>query len=218
MRQSFDVIVFDWDGTLADSTGPIAQCMQEACRDLGIRVPSEAEAQHVIGLGLDDALARLVPELPRRDYPRLVDAYRRIYFARPAPHPLFPGIAALLEALAAGGFALAVATGKSVAGLERSLAETGLGGRFAVMRTADVTAPKPDPMMLHEIAETLDVSPTRMLMVGDTAYDLEMAARAGAAAIGVTYGAHPVDELRKWPALSLCGSPVELSQWFGLTV
>jgi phosphoglycolate phosphatase len=214
MKSSFDVVVFDWDGTLADSTGPIAQCMQEACRALGLAVPSETAAQHVIGLGLDDALARLVPELPRSDYPKLVEAYREIYFARPVAHPLFPGIGNLLDSLEARGLSLAVATGKSVAGLQRSLAETGLGGRFSAMRTADITAPKPDPLMLREIAEELDVAPARMLMVGDTAYDLEMAARAGAAAVGVAYGAHPLDELRKWPALALVDTPGDLAQWF----
>lgn len=212
MTLAFDVVVFDWDGTLADSTGPIAECMQAACRDLGLNVPSLAAAQHVIGLGLEDALGRLVPELPPSAYGRLVEAYRRNYFARPVPHPLFEGIDELLQALSRRGVALAVATGKSVAGLERSLAETGLGGRFQAMRTADVTAPKPDPKMLHEIAWELDVDPARMLMIGDTAYDLEMASRAGAAAIGVSYGAHPLEDLRHWPSLGLAATPRELGQ------
>jgi phosphoglycolate phosphatase len=212
MGRAYDVVVFDWDGTLADSTGPIAQCMQAACRDLGLNVPTLAAAQHVIGLGLEDALARLVPELPPSAYGRLVEAYRRNYFARPVPHPLFEGIGALLDELADRGVALAVATGKSVAGLQRSLAETGLGGRFQALRTADVTAPKPDPLMLQEISWELDVPPEWMLMVGDTAYDLEMASRAGAAAVGVSYGAHPVEDLQRWPSRALVHSPAELAQ------
>ena len=214
MPQRFDVVVFDWDGTLADSTGPIATCMQAACRDLGLPIPTVAQAKHVIGLGLDDALGQLVPGFPPDQYSRLVDAYRRNYFARPAPHPLYEGIDALLAHLEGAGFTLAVATGKSRPGLERSLAETGLQGRFSALRTADHTAPKPEPHMLYELADELGVKPERMLMIGDTSYDLDMAQRAGSASLGVTYGAHPITELQRWPALALIDSPQALLHWF----
>jgi len=209
----FDAIVFDWDGTLSDSTVPIAACMQAACRDLGLPVPSLAQAKHVIGLGLDDALARLVPELPPSNYGLMVEAYRRHYFSQQFRHPLFEGMAELLEALAGRGHALAVATGKSVAGLQRSLEEAGLLGRFDATRTADVTAPKPDPTMLHELVAELQVDPARTLMIGDTAFDLDMAARAGVRGLAVAYGAHPVNELQKWPALHYVHSPAELCDW-----
>jgi phosphoglycolate phosphatase len=209
----FDAIVFDWDGTLSDSTSPIASCMQEACRELGLAVPTMEQAKHVIGLGLDDALGRLLPQLARSEYGTLVASYRRHYLARQFKHPLFDGMVELLELLAARGHVLAVATGKSVVGLQHSLEEVGLVGRFDALRTADVTAPKPDPAMLLELLAELEVAPERMLMIGDTAFDLEMAARAGVCALAVGYGAHPLDELRKWPALEYLRSPVELCDW-----
>jgi phosphoglycolate phosphatase len=209
----FDAIVFDWDGTLSDSTVPIAACMQAACRDLGLAVPTLEEAKHVIGLGLDDALSRLLPGVPPTDYGLVVESYRRHYLARDYKHPLYEGMAELLEVLAARGHALAVATGKSVAGLQHSLEEVGLVGRFDALRTADVTAPKPDPTMLLELMEELQVEPGRTLMIGDTAFDLDMAARAGAAGLAVAYGAHPFDELQKWPALGYVRSPAELCDW-----
>jgi phosphoglycolate phosphatase len=209
----FEALVFDWDGTLSDSTAAIAACMQAACRDLGLAVPTLGQAKHVIGLGLDDALARLVPELPPSEYGRMVEAYRRHYLPQQFRHPLFEGVAELLELLAGRGHTLAVATGKTVAGLQHSLEETGLLGRFDATRTADVTAPKPDPAMLHELIAELQVDPSRMLMIGDTAFDLDMAARAGVHGLAVAYGAHPVAELQKWPALDLVRSPAELSDW-----
>jgi len=209
----FDLIVFDWDGTLSDSTGPIAVCMQEACRELGLSVPSLAAAKHVIGLGLEDALGRLVPELPPSEYGRLVESYRRHFLSRRDARPLFEGVAELLDELAGRGHQLAVATGKSAAGLIHSLEEAGLSSRFGGWRTADRTAPKPDPAMLVELVEEFAVDPRRVLMVGDTAFDLEMAARAGVASLGVSYGAHPVEELRRWPALGYLGTPAELGRW-----
>ena len=213
MPRTFDALVFDWDGTLSDSTVPIAACMQAACRDLGFTVPTLEQAKHVIGLGLDDALQRLLPEVPRSDYGRVVEAYRRHYFSRPTRHPLHEGMAELLQHLAGRGHALAVATGKSVAGLRLSLEEVGLVDRFDALRTADVTAPKPDPTMLLELMEELGVTPARTLMIGDTAFDLDMAARAGVPGLAVMYGAHPADELQKWPALGYMASPAELSDW-----
>jgi phosphoglycolate phosphatase len=209
----FEAIIFDWDGTLSDSTDPIALCMQAACRDLGLTVPSTEQAKHVIGLGLADALGRLVPELPPTEYGRLVDAYRVHYLRRSQEHPLFDGVAGLLTDLAARGHRLGVATGKSRPGLERSLQSAALSERFHAVRTADLTAPKPDPAMLLELIEALEVPAERMLMVGDTAFDLEMASRAGVAALAVSYGAHPVAELRRWPALAYLDTPAALCAW-----
>jgi len=209
----FDALVFDWDGTLCDSTVPIASCMQSACLELGLRVPSLEEAKYVIGLGLADALAQLLPDLAPAHYGRLVETYRRHFAVHGTQQVLHGGMSELLDELAERGHILAVATGKSVTGLQQSLERAGLVGRFVALRTADVTAPKPDPRMLLELMEELDVTPERALMIGDTTFDLEMAARAGMPSLAIAYGAHRLDELQKWPALAYVDSPAELCQW-----
>src|SRR5262247_2200968 len=133
----YELLVFDWDGTLIDSAGTIVHCIQSACRDLGLPVPDDARASHVIGLGLNDALAYAVPGLDPRDYGRMVERYRAHFLARDADIPLFPGIKAMLSGLRDRGHLLAVATGKSRAGLARALDNTGLRALFASSRCAD---------------------------------------------------------------------------------
>lgn len=213
MPRRFDAIVFDWDGTLLDSTGAIARAIQDAARDLGLPVPDDARARHVIGLGLADALAYAVPELSPADYPRLIERYRHHYLMHDANLVLFDGVREMLADLQARGHLLAVATGKSAAGLRRALASSGLGAHFVTTRCADQTAPKPDPAMLHEISAELDLAPERLVMIGDTTHDLRMAHAAGTAAIAVTYGAHPVEHLREWPTLANVDSAVDLHAW-----
>jgi phosphoglycolate phosphatase len=209
----FDLVVFDWDGTLLDSAGAIAACIQCAARDLGLPVPDETRARHVIGLGLQDALAHAVPELHPRDYGRLVDRYKHHFLLRDADLLLFDGVRQTLADLHGRGHLLAVATGKSAAGLRRALVTAQLEALFADTRCADQTAPKPDPAMLHELMEALDVPPERTLMIGDTTHDLQMAAAAGVQAIGVTYGAHPRHALESAPRLALVHSTTELHEW-----
>jgi phosphoglycolate phosphatase len=213
MARRFDLIVFDWDGTIVDSTAMIALCIQNAAADLGLTVPTLEQASHVIGLGLHDALSRAVPELTAGRIEEFSARYRHHWFAREHEVVLFEGIREMLVELSERGLPLAVATGKSRRGLARAFDQTGLGTLFDASRCADETHPKPHPAMLLELAEELTVEPARIVMIGDTTHDLEMAAAAGAAGIGVTYGAHPRDQLAACEPAALVSDVVELSQW-----
>lgn len=213
MPTRFDLIVFDWDGTLADSAGLIARCIQQACADIGAPVPSEARARYVIGLGLDDALAHLVPDLPQSDYRRLADNYRAHYFAGDAQIPLFDGVTAALRDLRESGFRLAVATGKTRRGLDRAMRNLGVEDCFDATRCADETASKPDPLMLHELFAELGIGPQRSLMIGDTTHDLDMARAASVAGVAVTYGAHPGPDLVAASPLACIDRFDELHRW-----
>jgi len=186
----FDLIAFDWDGTLFDSTAIIARCIQAAVRDVGGQEPTLEAASYVIGMGLMQALAHAAPDVPKELYPTLGDRYRHHYFANQHDISLFDGVLPLLDALKARGYLLAVATGKSRRGLDEALASSALAGVFDASRTADQTAGKPDPLMLRELMAEFDVAPERTLMIGDTTHDLQMALNAGCPSVGVSYGAH----------------------------
>jgi phosphoglycolate phosphatase len=209
----YDLLVFDWDGTLIDSASAIVACIQAACRDLGLPVPDDSRASHVIGLGLRDALAYAIPGLPSSDYLRVVESYRRHFLARDAELPLFAGVREMLTGLRARGHRLAIATGKSRAGLARALQNTELHSQFAATRCADQCAPKPAPDMLLELMDELGVGANRTLMIGDTAHDLQMAAGAGVSAVAVSYGAHPRQMLLAHAPLACVESAPELEQW-----
>ena len=187
---NFDLIAFDWDGTLFDSTKIIARCIQAAVRDVGGTVPTDEAAGYVIGLGLMQALAHAAPDVPQDKYPELGERYRHHYTAHQNDISLFDGVLPLLAALKVRGHTLAVATGKSRHGLDEALQAVELLGRFDGSRTADETAGKPHPRMLHELMEEFAVIPARTLMIGDTTHDLQMALNAGCASVGVSYGAH----------------------------
>ena len=167
----------------------------------------------MIGLGLADSLAHAVPGLAPSQYPRVAERYRHHFLARDADLPLFPGTREMLESLRANGHQLAIATGKSHAGLARALAHTGLGDVFDATRCADQCAPKPAPDMLLELLAMFAVEPARALMVGDTSHDLRMAAHAGVAAVGVSYGAHDAASLAGFAPLELVHSTYELARW-----
>ena len=190
ITRHFDLIAFDWDGTLFDSTAIITRCIQAAVRDVGGTVPTDQEASYVIGMGLMQALAHAAPDVPKDRYPELADRYRHHYFAIQHEICLFDGILSMLDKLKARGHWLAVATGKSRRGLDEALGTVALSGRFDASRTADQTAGKPDPLMLKELMAEFDVPPGRTLMVGDTTHDLQMARNAGCASVAVSYGAH----------------------------
>jgi phosphoglycolate phosphatase len=213
MIPRYEMLVFDWDGTLIDSPSTIVHCIQSACRDLGLEVPHETAASHVIGLGLSDALAYVAPGLAHSDYRQMVERYRLHFLALDASIPLFQGAAKMLEALSQRGHILTIATGKSRAGLERSLDATGTRLHFADWRCADQCAPKPAPDMLNELMEVFGVRPESTLMIGDTTHDLQMAANAGVSAIAVTHGAHPRADLAMMAPLACLGSTTELSEW-----
>jgi phosphoglycolate phosphatase len=213
MPRPFDLVVFDWDGTVVDSTAMIARSIQKAAADLGLVVPSLEQASHVIGLGLHDALAAAVPDLSLDRVEAFTDRYRHHYFAVEREIVLFDGIRELLVQLAETGAVLAVATGKSRRGLDRAFAATGLGMFFSASRCADETHPKPHPAMLLELGGDLAMPAQRTVMIGDTTHDLAMARSAGTASIGVTYGAHPRAQLETEGALALVDSVLELHPW-----
>jgi phosphoglycolate phosphatase len=213
MQKRFELIVFDWDGTLMDSAGVIVACIQAACRDLGLPVPDDERAAHVIGLGLADALAYVVPGLPPSAYRDVAERYRH-HFLLQDPHiPLFPGTHEMLAGLKARGHRLAIATGKSAKGLERALQTTAVAHFFAASRCADQCASKPAPDMLHELMEELAAEVGTTLMIGDTVHDLQMAANAGVAALAVGHGAHPREKLLALDPLACVDSTDELQRW-----
>ena len=209
----FDLIVFDWDGTLFDSTALITRCIQAACADVGVAVPSARDASYVIGLGLIEALQHAAPGLPRERYPELGQRYRHHYFAAQHEVVLFEGILELLHALKARHHWLGIATGKSRRGLDEALAAVALQRVFDATRTADETASKPDPRMLLELMREFGVEPERTLMIGDTTHDLQLAANAGAASVGVGYGAHEVAAFEAFAPLHVAHSVRELHDW-----
>ena len=209
----FDLLIFDWDGTLMDSAGVIVDSIQRACADLAIPVPAARASRQIIGLGLVQALQTLLPDLAEEAYPRLVERYRHHYLGRDHAIPLFDGVEAGIRNLQAQGFQLAVATGKNRFGLERALASSGLGDVFLATRTADQTHSKPHPAMVLEIVDELGANPARTLVIGDTGHDLLMAANAGVASLGVTYGAHDIEDLRPHAPLALIDSFNEVHAW-----
>jgi len=211
--RNFDLIVFDWDGTLFDSTALITRCIQAACVDVGVTMPSDEQASYVIGMGLIEALQHAAPGLPRERYPELGARYRHHYFARQHEITFFDGALAMLEALKARGHVLAVATGKSRRGLDDALNTSALRGIFDATRTADETASKPDPRMLHELMNDLVVGPERTLMIGDTTHDLQLALNAGVASVGVSYGAHDHGAFEAFPTRHVAHSMAELHDW-----
>ena len=212
-HRQFDLIAFDWDGTLFDSTALIARCIQDACADVGTTVPSDTQASYVIGLGLIDALQYAAPDLPRDRYPELAARYRHHYFAQQHRIVLFDGSLAMLRGLKGSGHKLAVATGKSRRGLDEALASVELRGLFDATRTADETASKPDPRMLRELMDELDVTPQRTLMIGDTTHDLQLAANAQTASIAVGFGAHPVEAFDAFDTRHVARSTADLHAW-----
>lgn len=213
MARPYELIVFDWDGTLLDSAGTIAACIQESARDLGLPVPSTEAARHVIGLGLVDALRHAMPGVDENLYPQVAERYKLHFLSRHDELNLFDGAAELIRALHAAGLFLGVATGKSRAGLKRAFEACGLAPYFHATRCADETHSKPHPAMLEEIMAQLLMEPDMTLMVGDTTHDLLMARNAGVAALAVTFGAHPRETLLQAAPLAHFDRFADLAEW-----
>jgi phosphoglycolate phosphatase len=211
--RQFDLIAFDWDGTLFDSTAIIVHCIQQAVSDVGGAVPSDRDAAYVIGMGLMDALAHAAPDVPRERYAELGAAYRRHYLTRQDDLSLFEGVLPMLADLRERHHWLAVATGKSRRGLDDVLRSVQLAGVFDGSRTADETAGKPDPCMLHELMREFGTDPERTLMIGDTTHDLQMALNAGCPSVAVSYGAHAPDGLEVLLPRTIVHSVRELHDW-----
>jgi phosphoglycolate phosphatase len=210
---AYELVIFDWDGTLMDSTGLIADCIQSAFRDLGLPEPRAEDARFVIGLGIADTMRHIAPTLDPLGQRRLGERYRHHFLAREHEAPLYPGVRELLADLGHRGLRLAVATGKARRGLDRALESTGLGPLFAATRCADEGFPKPHPGMILDLLELTGVEAARAVMVGDTTHDLELAANAGVDAVAVSYGAHDVALLATRQARARCASVGELRQW-----
>jgi phosphoglycolate phosphatase len=211
--RQFDLIAFDWDGTLFDSTNIIVHCIQQAVVDVGGAMPTDRDAAYVIGMGLMDALAHAAPDVPRERYAELGARYRHHYLARQNDLSLFDGVLPMLQDLRGRQHRLAVATGKSRRGLDEVLDTVQLKGLFDGSRTADETAGKPDPRMLHELMREFGTEPGRTLMIGDTTHDLQMALNAGCASVGVTYGAHEPQGFAALRPRRVVQSVRELHDW-----
>lgn len=209
----FDLIAFDWDGTLFDSTKIIIRCIQRAVADVGGAVPSDKAAAYVIGMGLMEALAHAAPDVPRERYPDLAARYRHYWRVHLNDISLFDGVLPMLDDLKARHHWLAVATGKSRRGLDEVLESSQLRRVFDGSRTADETAGKPHPRMLHELMREFGTDPERTLMVGDTTHDLQMAVNAGCPAVGVSYGAHEPGEFESLNPLFIAHSIGDLHRW-----
>lgn len=213
MPRRFDLLVFDWDGTLMDSAAAIADSLQAACRDLGHAVPSDSAARFVIGLGLADAMRHILPDLDPAAYPPLVERYRHHFLLRDAQTRLFPGAAEAVRELHGRGFLLGIATGKSRRGLDRALDACGLRPYFHASRCADEGPAKPHPGMLRHLMASLGVDEERALMIGDTTHDLAMARAARVRGLAAAYGAHPRQQLLAYEPLACFDSFTGVRAW-----
>lgn len=193
------LLIFDWDGTLSDSLGRIVECLQVSALDQGLAPPTPEQGREVIGLGLREALHSLYPALDDAALEALRSSYSGNY-ARldQVPPAFYSGVAETLEQLKGEGYLLAVATGKSRRGFDRVVTGHGMAAFFHGSRCADETVSKPHPRMLHELLAEFDCAPDDALMVGDTEFDMEMAARAGVSRMGVSYGAHHASRLHPY--------------------
>ena len=209
----FDLICFDWDGTLFDSTAIITRCIQQAVVDVGGARPTDQAASFVIGMALVPALAKAAPDVPPEKYPDLAARYRHHYLRHQGDISLFDGVLPMLAALRGRHHWLTVATGKSRRGLDDVLATRQLRGVFDGSRTADETAGKPDPRMRGELMRQFGAEPERTLMIGDTTHDLQMAVNAGCASVGVSYGAHEVAGFDALGPRFIAHSVAELHRW-----
>lgn len=212
-NRAFDLILFDWDGTLMDSTATIAACIQAACVAVGEPEPPLERAKHVIGLGLKDALMICAPLCPPSKYPDLAMHYRDAFLQQDAHLQFFDGALPLLTSLKSQGYLLTVATGKNRIGLDRVLAHTGIGHFFATTRTADETQSKPHPRMVHETLDQLGIPAHRALVVGDTTHDILMAHQAGVRSVGLTQGAHDASKLATAQPTVLLERIDQLQDW-----
>lgn len=209
-----ELVVFDWDGTLLDSIATIVACARAALHDLALPAPPESTLRGTIGLGLRETVETLIPSCDETTYLAMVEAYRRHWWDTYSVRArLIEGAVPALEALAREGYLLAVATGKSRAGLDADLERTGTGSLFAATRTVSEAASKPAPQMLVDLMQELGTRPEETLMVGDTAFDLQMATSAGCPAVGVTSGGHPVEELLLLQPVTILDSVASLPSW-----
>lgn len=212
------LVVFDWDGTLMDTIARIVRCLHLAIDEIGAEPRTDAQLREIIGLGVREATQALYPGADDVFVTDLTRAYRLSYLERDTtPTPLYPDAEATLQALARRGFLLAVATGKSRRGLDEALEESGLVGYFDATATADEHPSKPHPGMLAHLLDRLGIDRRDAVMVGDSAYDLQMASSARVSGVGVTHGVHDTERLRPFGPVALIGALSELPPLFGAT-
>ena len=205
------LIVFDWDGTLIDSTAKIVRCMQQAASEVGVPVLAADSIRQIIGLGLPEAIAALYPAGDSALWQAVREQYVRHFIEiDQTPSPCFDGVLEVLQCLHGAGHSLAVATGKSRRGLDRALAQSGLGEFFHATRCADETRSKPHPQMLQELLQLFGSEAGAAVMVGDTHFDMAMARALAMPRIAVSYGAHAREQLLPYEPLACLDHFAEL--------
>lgn len=210
----YQLIVFDWDGTIIDSQARIVTCMQNAAHDANIDIPSDEATRDIIGLGLKEAVIALFPQLSPNELDAMITGYRHHWLGSDIPESsTFSGAEALLRALKDNEYLLAVATGKSRRGLDKDLKDTGYGHFFDDTICADESFSKPHPQMLDTLLVDLNVAPSEALMIGDTEYDIQMAVNAKVDGLGISHGVHTSERLINTGALAVVDSLPEVSDW-----
>ncbi len=213
MKDRFDLIVFDWDGTLMDSVDWIVECFIVAANEQNCVIPPKQEIRDIIGLSIDKSLDKLFPDLDDKARQLFVASYSSAFFSRQITESdLFAGVKAMLQQLRQAGYQLAVATGKSRHGLDKAMHGTGLGSLFHITRCADETASKPRPDMLNDIIKEIGVSRERVVVIGDSVHDMEMAVNAGIASIAVLCGANSEKQMEPFTPLLNLQQTTELLQ------
>ncbi len=215
--KKYELIVFDWDGTLMDSTGHIINCMQQAIKQLALPPLSDNAISHIIGLGLQEAAQALYPDVSDSIIEQLAATYKQIWLNSPHDPPLFDNAYQLIQQLNEHDLFLGVATGKSRNGLNKVLASTQLGDFFHATRCADECHSKPHPQMLEELIDYCGVDPKATLMIGDTEYDLQMAHNAGADSLGISHGAHDVELLQACQPVGIVDDLFQAQQWLDMS-
>jgi phosphoglycolate phosphatase len=211
MKNRFDLLIFDWDGTLVDSIDWIVHCVQTAAKENGCDIPTAQAAKDIIGLSIHEAMNTLFPQADKTLHNQLVACYGDTFASKKTTvDDLFVGVLEMLHQLKQADYQLAVATGKTRQGLNKVLETTGVEDLFCLTRCADETASKPHPLMLEEIMQHTQIAPARALMIGDSVHDLQMAQNAKIAAVGVTCGAHPVHVLERYQPLFCLQHTAEL--------
>ena len=216
LKTPYELLIFDWDGTLVDSANEIVEAIQQSIAAMGLPQREDASVRRLIGLGLEQAFGLLFPDKPMEELMAVAEEYRRRFRARtPVFGQAFAGVEETLDQLAGQQYQLAVATGKSRRGLDKALHSSQWHSRFVATRCADETAGKPHPLMLQQLLDELELKPHQALMIGDTSYDMEMAGRAGMDAVAVGWGVHAANELEAAGALTVFPGLTHLPTWLG---
>jgi phosphoglycolate phosphatase len=215
LARDYDLVIFDWDGTLMDSETKIVRCFQLAAEDANVAYPGDEAIRNIIGLGLTEAMAAIFPDESMETRDAVVENYREHFLYRDQTEmPLFPGVPEGLSTLVEDGYQLAVATGKARRGLDRVLKDSPVQHLFHSTRCADETRSKPHPLMIEEIISETGAAPDRTIMVGDSVFDLEMARNAGVDSLAVSYGVQPCERLISYQPLGCVGSFNDVCEWF----